>query len=169
MKRRTFISIILCFCLVVLSLTGCQSRTRDIHGDPNDPNKVTATVSEHRIDPNVAAKVEGVATVIQVGASAGSGLPVVGPALGGLAGIILAGLTAYRKYGPVLTQYKSDYEQANAVASASVSTIEELKKLSPETWDNLRKTMSAELGKHGIDVAILENVIRGLRGLPPKA
>lgn len=167
MIKKTFISIL--FCLITLSTFGCQSRMRPVHGDPNDPNKVTAQAKETRIDPNVAAKVEGGAVIVQAGASAGSGLPVVGPILAAVAGILGTGLTLWRKYGPVLTQYRSDYEQANAVAAATVTTIEELKELSPETWLKLSDTMKAELGKHGVPVAILENVIRGLRGLPPKA
>jgi hypothetical protein len=165
--KRSFLSFF--FCLITLLTFGCQSRLRPIHGDPNDPNKVTATVKEHRVDPNTAAKVEGGVVVVKAGAEAGTALPVVGPALGVLAGILGAGLTLWRKYGPVLTEYKSDYEQANAVAAASVSTFEELKKLSPETWAKLSDTMKAELGKTGINVLVLENVIRGLRGLPPKA
>lgn len=167
MKRNTFIAII--FILIVIPVTGCQSRLRPIHGDPNDPNRVTAMAKEHRVDPNIAARVESVAQVVAVGSSAGSGLPVVGPVLAALAGILTTGLTLWRRYSPQLTQYRSDYEQANAVASASVATIEELKKLSPETWTKLQTTMQAELSKHGINVVVLENVIRGLRGLPPKA
>ncbi len=148
---------------------GCQTRILPVHGDPNDPNRVTSNVTERRIDPNIAGKIVTGGQIVQGGAAAGTGIPVVGPILGLLAGLISAGLGVWAKIGPQLTQYKSDYEQANAVAQASVTTIEELKKAYPEVWAKLSDTMKEQLEHSGINFNILDNIIRGLRGLPPKA
>lgn len=142
--------------LILLIAVGCQVRT-----NPDTGKK------ELRVDPNAAAKFEAGAEVTQTVLQALS--PFLGEA-GFLAGGLLAGaLGVWRKMKPQVTEYKEEKEQYYAVASTTVTALDTLKEVSPEQWAVIKPKVEEELKKHGIKVEVLENVIRGLRGLPAKA
>lgn len=113
---------------------------------------------------------EGVSAKIEAGAEVGA---AVAPFLGGAGALIAAGLTgalaAWRKVKPTLTQAKTAEAQTHAVASALVTAIEDFKGKNPEVWTKLGTEISTQMTKQGIDPKIVENAVRGLRGLPPKA
>ncbi|MEN6336635.1 MAG: hypothetical protein ABFE13_06195 [Phycisphaerales bacterium] len=59
----------------------------------------------------------------------------------------------------------TDDAESQGTAAATVTAVEEFKHASPETWTRLSTLLSEQMTKHGIDPKVIENVIRGLRGL----
>jgi len=91
--------------------------------------------------------------------------PVGGIAVGGLA----TGLTLLKKFKPELTRFQTKAEMSNTVAGCLVTAFEEIKTKHPAEWAKSREQIVTQLQASGIDTKILENAIRGLRGLPAKA
>jgi hypothetical protein len=133
---------------------GCVTGT-----DPNtgDPTK--------HVDPNSPVVVGGEMAAEGIAAVA----PFFGPVGGLVGGIAVGVLAAWRKIKPSLTAAKTEAEHYHAAASATVTAMEQFKESAPDAWSKLGGLVSEELKKQGIDPKIVENVIRGLRGLSAKA
>jgi len=127
--------------------------------DPNTGQKKT------HLDPNSKALQAAEGGVELTGAI----LPLAGPAGALIGGLLLGALGAWRKIKPSLTEAKAEAAQYHAVAAGTVTALEEWKKLAPTQWDQLGTLIKAQMEKQGISPLLVENVIRGLRGLPPKA
>lgn len=95
--------------------------------------------------------------------------PLLGPAGGIAAGALATGLTVLKKMRPKLEQSQRDYELSNTVAAISVEALEQIKKDHPQIWQQMANKLEEEVKNSGIDTKIINNAIRGLRGLPPKA
>lgn len=120
----------------------------------------------YAVDPNSKALAGAEAAVETVGTIA----PLVGGATGGIIGGVALGiLAAWRKVKPALTAARTEASLYHAAAASTVTALETYKETSPETWTKLGELLTVEMGKHGVDAKIIENVIRGLRGLPEKA
>ena len=121
-----------------------------------------------RLNPFAADKIE------QTG-EAGVGIakilaPFLGPAGGIVATSLAGGLAWFKKVKPKLTQLQTKAEMSHTVATCSVDAIETLKKAHPKIWEEcIKKKIHKELQAANIDTKILENFIRGLRGLPVKS
>ena len=152
MRKRTFqLAIAL---LVLVPVGGCLTVT-----DPNTGE--TSRV----LDPNSA--------VVTTGEAIAQGVSAIGPffgAAGGLiAGIATGVLAAWRKVKPSLAAAKTQAEQYHAAAAATVTALEEFKEAAPDAWSQMGKLLTEQMTKQGLDAKVIENVIRGLRGLPAKA
>lgn len=152
MRKRTFqLAIAL---LVLVPIGGCLEVT--------DPNTGQTTKV---LDPN--------SPVVTGGEAVAQGVAAVGPffgAIGGLAAGIATGiLAAWRKVKPSLVAARTKADQYYAAASATVTALEEFKKASPDAWSKMGQLLTDQMTKQGIDPKVIENVIRGLRGLPAKA
>jgi len=117
----------------------------------------------YALNTNASDKVEGAA---QVGVTLA---PLFGPIGMGIAGVLAGALGAWRKVKPTLTEAKTMAEQSHAAAKAVVDGLEEFKKTNPDTWAMVGTAIEAQLQKQNIDPLVIENVIRGLRGLPAKS
>lgn len=154
---------ILVFCLwlivmvvLTLCLAGCRKAT-DV-----DTGKPFWTV-----DPNKAQKIERVAdTASQILAILG----VLWPALLSVGTGVAGALAVWRKYKPKLTQAESEALLYHTLGSVTIDGLEEFKKLYPEEWKNLLAELEAVKGKilSPEERRKIENLIRALRGLPPK-
>jgi hypothetical protein len=142
-------------CIVALCLmfaAGCTVLTDAVTGEKT-----------YQVDTNVTDKVEAVA---EVGT-------LLAPFFGG-AGVMVAsalagGLATWRKVKPKLTTAQTAADHYHAAAGATVEAIETFKELSPDTWEVLGGLIEKQLRKQGIDPLVVENTIRGLRGLPAKS
>lgn len=140
--------------VVLLAIAGCVTTTNPATGEKNvalDPNSAIVTIGE--------AAAEGVAAVA----------PFLGPTGILIGGIAAGALGAWRKIKPSLTAAKTEAEQYHAAAAATVTGLEAFKESNPEAWAAIGTKIQEQLTKQGIDPKVVENVIRGLRGLPPKA
>lgn len=115
------------------------------------------------VDPNVVNIVEPVAQGVATAA------PLFGPIGGLVGGVVLGALAAWRRIKPSLLAAQSKADQYYAVASTTVTAIDAFKEASPETWEKLGTLLTEQMTKQGIDPKVIENVIRGLRGLPAKS
>ena len=116
--------------------------------------------TKYSLDPNAAVKVEQAVEV------AGGIATLLVPFLPWLAPIITAGGGAYATYKtqkPKLVKAQTESEAWHNAASTMVLTFEKFKKTNPAEAEKLSAKFADTMG---IDV---ENVIRALRGLPPKA
>jgi len=120
----------------------------------------------YSVDPNTAiqveAGVEGTAGVLTLLT------PLFGPSVTIAGSALLAALGVWRKLKPRYVEAQNKAEVANTVAGSMVDAIDALKKDYPEDWKHLEPLLIKGLDIAGIDNKVLENVIRGLRGLPPK-
>lgn len=139
-------------CLLVMPIGGCLETT--------DPDTGKKTVS---LDPNAAATGEGIA-------EAGIALaPLFGAAGLAVATALAGALATWRKVKPGLMQARTEAEQGHAAGAALVEAIGEFRKTNPEQWDKLGGLIEQQIAKQGMDPKTVENFIRGLRGLSPKA
>jgi len=141
---------------LTLGMAGCRKAT-DV-----DTGKQFWTV-----DPNKAQKIEqGAEAAGRILAILGILWPVLLPAGAGVAGA----LAVWRKYKPKLTQAESEALLYHTLGSVTVDGIEEFKKLYPEEWKKLIVELEAVKGKilSAEERRKIENLIRALRGLPPK-
>lgn len=95
--------------------------------------------------------------------------PFVGPIGGIAAGGLAGGLALFKKFKPQLTQFQTKAEMSHTIAGVTVSALEELKKEHPDVWAEYAERIHRELSEANVDTKVLENFIRGLRGLPAKA
>jgi hypothetical protein len=91
-----------------------------------------------------------------------------GPIGAGIAGLLTGGLTLWRKVKPKLVAARTEAQLANAAGQALVDAIEAFKTDHPEQWDSFGRLISDQLTRQNVDPLVIENVIRGLRGLEPK-
>jgi hypothetical protein len=143
----------LAICLLALTLcVGCKVVTDPATGEKN-----------YSLDQKVSDKAEQ-------GAEVGIALdPLLGPVGIPIATALAGALAAWRKVKPQLTEAKTSSEEYHAVASATVQALESFKETNPEQWKQLGDLISAQMQKQNLDPVAVENVIRALRGLPPKA
>lgn len=152
-KRRFYFSMLATLLVVSLFVVGCAVSKE------NGEIKM-------RLNPNVADKIEDVGEAA-VGI-AGSAAPLLGPAGGLLAGGLATGLALFKRFKPQLTQFQTKAEMSNTVAGITVETFEVLKKEHPDVWKKCSEKIHKECLEANIDTKVLENFIRGLRGLPAK-
>ena len=94
--------------------------------------------------------------------------PFLGPAGGILVGGLASGLALFRKFKPKLIHFQTKSEMSHTVAGVTVEALEDLKKEYPKIWEKYSEKIHKELSRADIDTKVLENFIRGLRGLPVK-
>lgn len=138
--------------IVMIMLLACSGCMKEIITDPNTGEATT----KYSIDAEKAEKIESGAEAAQ-GVAGAVGL--VYPVGTFIAGVIGTGLALWRKYKPALIQAQKKEEIAYNATTSLVGLIEDLKEVSPDTWEKLKKKL-----KIGPEV---ENVIRAIRGLPP--
>jgi len=138
------------WCVVLLSLcmacVGCIEST-----DPETGETL------YNVDPNTAAKVEvGTEAAVNIATILAAFWPVLLPVAGAGAGA----LGAWRNMKPKLTEAQTKEELYYKSTASLVSAIETLKVKNPASWEKLKAALA--IGPE------TENVIRALRGLPPK-
>lgn len=138
---------------IVLIILGCRTV---IDPDTGEEFKV--------LDPNHPAVVVG-ETAAEGGAAVS---PLFGPIGGVVSTLLLTGLGYWKKVKPKLAQAETKAEQSYAVSATLVGAMEHFKKTHPGHWDNLKGHIETQMSKQGVDPKTIENVIRGLRGLPAK-
>jgi len=149
MKKRILLGVVLLFCF------GCERVTQ------------SDGTTGLQLDPNTAAKIEA-------GVEGSAGIlaaltPLLGPAAAVVATGLLSGLGIWRKLKPQLMDARGKEEIAHAAAVTLISAIEELKKTHPDTWKTqLEPLINKTILTVGLDPKVVENIIRGIRGLPPK-
>lgn len=142
--KTTFICIVLC----LLFVAGCGS--------------ILQSLSDFAADPNASGAAER-------GVERAAGMAgFFGPIGGLIAGGLSTGLLIWRKVKPALAAAKTEAQQYHAAGAAVVTAIETYKVENPAQWLSLGTTIKGQLTKQGIDPLIVENVIRGLRGLQAK-
>lgn len=152
--RRKIILAMFALMLFVVGFVGCDVLQTD-DGQ-----------TRYRLNPKTGQQFED---------KAGTGLelltilaPFLGPAGGIAVGGLATGLTIIKKLRPKLEKAQTKAEMSNTIASCLVHALEEVKTKHPEAWKKSREQIVHQLKDSGIDTKILENVIRGLRGLPAK-
>jgi len=142
--------------IFLLIFAGCITSTNPVTGK-----------KEVSVDPNALAKIEQpVEGAITLGAVASTFLPWLTPFVTLAGGIV----TVYRILKPQLIEAQSEAKMYNTIASSSVLGIEEFKKAFPAEWDKLMAKLEEVKSKlvKPEDYLKIENIIRGLRGLPAK-
>jgi len=163
MKRKKLVRKLVVFslwCLFFITptfmfISGCETQKSSETGK-----------TEFRIDPNKAQAVED---ITGAGITLGTVLSLLYPAL--LPFVSFAGglLTLWIKIRTKYNTFREENLLYFAIAESSVEAIDELKKLSPETAKVMLETLEEIKDKiiSPADRLKVENVIRGLRGLPP--
>ncbi len=134
--------------VLVLFCAGCEI-TKDATGE-----------KQVRIDPNQAAKVEA---AVEGGIGVLEALAALWPLAGTGAVGLAAALAAWRKAKARLTESQTETEMYHSATAALVAAIKDYRETNPETWDKLKLKLEGAVGPDA------ENIIRALRGLPPKA
>lgn len=129
-----------------------------------DPETGTEQVN---LDPNTVADLQ------KMGETASTVLSILSfwwPFLLPIAGYVGGAVRVSKKLTPQLTQAQSESLMYHTAASATAIGIEEFKKEFPDEWAKLEPELNAAKDKliKPEDRLRIENIIRGLRGLPPK-
>ncbi len=133
--------------MMLIGLCGCVKDVKD--------GKTT-----YRLDPNEAAKYE---QGIEI---AGGIMQLLVPFFPWLVAPLLAGGTAYATYKTQKPKFIKEQNRADLyhhAADSLVVAVEKFKETNPAEYDKLKGTLEDKIGREA------ENVIRALRGLPPKA
>jgi len=140
--------LLICMVLLVVALVvaGCVPGT-----DPNTGAKTW------RFDPNAAATAE---KYVETGTSIMTVLAPIFPVLYPVLLITGGVLAGWRKMKPKVTKAQNRAELCHTAIESLVVAIEELKEVSPESWEKLKEKI-----KVGPEI---ENIIRAIRLLPPK-
>ena len=121
---------------------------------------------QFRLNPKTADSIEqGGNTAVGIGKILA---PFFGPAGGIAVGSLASGLALFKKFKPKLTQFQTKAEMSHTVADITVNVFEDLKKNHPKIWAHYSEKIRMECLGADIDTKVLENFIRGLRGLPAK-
>ena len=144
MRRK----IVLVNVLLVLMLSGCE-----VAINPETGGK------EYRVDPNRAAEIE---QQVDVAGGILALLATIWPVLGPAAGAVVAGLATWRKIKPKVTEAQTEAKLYHSATASVVEAIESFKEEHPDWWKKLKTELVKVTGPNA------ENVIRALRGLPPK-
>lgn len=134
--------------LCCASLISCSKGT--------DPETGKTT---YRLDTKAADNIEkGVKTGLDIMAILSALFPVLLPVVGAGTGIY----GAWRVVRPKLEIARDEANTYHIATSSLVTAVEKFKITNPEQWKDLKEVLSDKLGPNA------ENVIRALRGLPPK-
>jgi hypothetical protein len=140
--------LLVCITLCLLICAGCTGIMQGLHNLAADPNASGAL-------ENGAEGVAGIASFFgPIGAMIGTGL--------------LGAVAVWRKLKPGLAAATTKATQYHAAAQSVVTALEAYKVANPAQWEALGKLIEDQLTKQGLDPLVVENVIRGLRGLPVK-
>ncbi|MBE3045966.1 hypothetical protein IMZ48_26190 [Candidatus Bathyarchaeota archaeon] len=140
--------LLVCIVLVLFIGSGCAGILEGLHNLASDPNTSGA---------------------LEKGAEGAAGVASFFGPIGALIGTgVLGGLAVWRKIKPGLAAATTKAEQYHAAAASVVTAIESFKQTNPDQWANLGMFIGDQLSKQGLDPLVIENVIRGLRGLPMK-
>ena len=140
---------VLLVCLMLGLMVGCVKSTVV---DPNTGKEVTT----YKLD---STKVEGVENAAEAAQGIAGASGIIWPIGTAIASIIGTGLAMWRKYKPKLVAAQTAEELSYTTAETAINVIEDLKEMSPETWEKLKAKI-----KIGPEI---ENAIRAIRGLPP--
>ena len=111
------------------------------------------------VDPNVAAQIEGgSAAAVGILTVLGSMWPILIPIATGIGGV----MGALRTSKPKLVAAQSEASMYYSATEAIVNAIEGFKDVCPDEWKKLEQSLAKSIGPKA------ENLIRALRGLPPK-
>jgi len=157
MNRRKRMMIVVCG-LLCMFICGCTQMQKP----QADGTVQTVTV----VDPNFVDALE--ALVEGAGQTATGMTPIAGPISGIIGGALLTALGLWRKVKPRIMDAENKAELSHAVSASLVEAIEMFKKDNPGEWAKLEPKIDKALKTAGLDPKVIENVIRGLRGLPPK-
>lgn len=120
-----------------------------------------------RVDPNAIDKIaggaEGAGTLMQALGAIWPPAAVIGTAVVSIAGTL-------RKVRPKLEESQTKQRMYHSIAAAAAQAIDTLRKDQPALVDPLLAEMERIKNKiiSPTERAKVENIIRGLRGLPPK-
>ena len=120
---------------------------------------VTDGKASYRVDPNKAAAVEKTA---EVSVTVMQALTPFFPWLGAVATGVGGGLAVWRQQKPKFIKEQTRADLFHGTAESLVILLEKFKGTNPTEWATLEKILIDKVGPE------TENVIRGLRGLPPK-
>ena len=140
--------LLIALCLMAFAVGGCASFMQGLHDFAADPNASGAAETG-------VAEAAGVAAFF-------------GPIGAAIAAALGTGLAVWRKVKPSLAAANAKAIQYHAAAASVVEALEAFKTAYPDQWDTLGKLVEAQLTKQNLDPLVIENVIRGLRGLPAK-
>ena len=136
----------------VLFLVGCI--------ESKDPNSVKL----YQLDPNskIVKAIDVAASQAEIARAVANALSVWVPG----AGIVSIGIGwfagLWRKLNPVLAKASTKAEKFYGTTTALVSAIEDFKTTNPAEWAKISDHLSGVIGPN------TENIIRAIRGLPPK-
>lgn len=134
--------------LIVLGCIGCITATDPVTGE-----------QMMGVDPNIATAIEsGAQATIGILAILGTLWPVLIPIGTGIGGA----LVTWRKVKPKLTEAQSEATMYHSATESVVTALEDFKEKYPEGWDKLKAEFTHTIGSN------TENIIRAIRGLPPK-
>ena len=120
---------------------------------------ITDGKKTYSIDPNEAVKYEKpVEDTVNILNALSPLFPVLIPFATGLGGIY----GAYKLQKPKLTKAQSESELYHNTAGSLVAALEKFKETNPNEYAKLKERLVKTIGSD------TENVIRALRGLPPK-
>jgi len=160
--RKRIVLLWLC-AIAILGIGGCL---KTVSTDPNTGK----TVTEYSVDAGTLAKYE---KPVEAGVSILVMLTTLLPGLipAGLATILASILGTYYKIKPKLLAAQTAAEIAYTASQATVLGIEDYKKVAPQEWEKLCQLLDAQKAKiiRPEDQLVIENFIRGLRGLSAKA
>lgn len=143
----SMVAIVTCLLLAGLC-AGCDSLMQGLHS--------------LAADPNASGTLEG-------GAEGAAGVASFFGPIGAMIGTGLLGAVAvWRKLKPGLAAATTKAAQYHAAAASVVTAVETYRAENPDQWESLGKLIEDQLSKQGLDPLVIENVIRGLRGLPAK-
>jgi len=143
MKRKfVLLAAVMCLCLV-----GCLKTVT-----PDGETK-------YSIDPNKAEKIEVIAEPV-VGVL--QALAPLYPALIPFATALGGAFAAWKTQKPKLVKAQTEGELYQNTTGTLVAILEKFKQTNPDEWAKLEEKLADKIGPE------TENVIRVLRGLPPK-
>lgn len=121
-----------------------------------DPN---TGETKYKPDPNIVSAVE---KTIEVAIGVGTATTPLLPWMAPIVALAAGAYATYKRQKPKLVAAETSAAKAHSVTEALVNVLEDFKEQEPEKWKKLKALMSDYVGTE------TENVIRALRGLPPK-
>jgi len=142
--------------LVCLFVTGCLTSVNPETGQ-----------SLYALDPNTVNNLQEMGDAASLILSI---LSLFWPVLLPVAGYVGGAVRISKKLTPKLTEAQTEVQMYHTIASSTALGIEEFKKEYPKEWKELEIKLDKFKDKivKPEDQLKIENIIRGLRGLPPK-
>lgn len=152
-KAKMLLGIVVLVCLLVV---GCLKSVSPETGE-----------TLHSLDPNT---VENLQEMGEAGSMILGILSMFWPVLLPIAGYVGGAIRISKKLTPKLIEAQTETQMFHTIASSTILGIEEFKKEYPKEWKELEAELDAFKNKvvKPEDQLNIENLIRGLRGLPPK-